>query len=44
VQYFRHPCGRNFIDRDVGARKRYAVRAGMLRHERLSDETTAFWR
>jgi hypothetical protein len=44
VQYFCHPCGRNFIDRDVSARKRYTVRAGMLRHERLSGETTALWR
>jgi hypothetical protein len=42
VQYFCHPCGRNFIDEDLTC-KRYAVHAGMLHHERLSDETTARW-
>jgi len=42
VQYFCHPCGRNFIEEDL-TRKRYAVRAGMLYHERLSDEATARW-
>jgi hypothetical protein len=42
VQYFCHPCGHNFIDEDL-THKRYAVRAGMLHHERLSDETTPRW-
>jgi hypothetical protein len=42
VQYFCHPCGRNFIEEDL-TRKRYAIHAGMLHQERLSDETTARW-
>jgi hypothetical protein len=41
-QYLCTACGRDFVE-EVASGERYAVHAGLVRFDRLSDEVTNRW-